>query len=193
MNAGLLLALLALLQLAIAWMADRGFEPIDAPLFGDQVKSYDGLDVKSWFSESRPGAPTLGARRIEEVLRMARLASAARLALTALLVSFVGDVVTAVIVAVARPAPAARWARFGFAVAAAVLTFVGLVGLLIRVATRSLRAVAESHSEFLANGVGRKSPRGRYLARVRSFETLTPYLTASFIGSVVAIIAAAGA
>jgi hypothetical protein len=159
-------------------------EPIDKPLFRAGVAAYQALGVGEFFTSAQ-----VGETRTTEVLRISRLAFSARATVTALIAACVGTIMTAVVIANADPAPSAEWVRLAGAILAAVATAVGTIMLLVRVATAKLRAQALRHRETKKDG----TPKGgiaRFWARLRSPETLTPYLTIAFVGNVAAIVAA---
>jgi hypothetical protein len=99
--------------------------------------------------------------------------------------------VTFFIVLEAHEHPSFRTLRLlGVGLIAAACLIFG-IRLLVRIIGHKLQADATSHSEYREDRQPKKG-LARYLARVRSLETLTPYLTVSFIGRAVTIVAAVG-
>jgi hypothetical protein len=185
-NPGQEIALLGLGQLLIAVYFDRKFADVEAPMFEAEVESYPALEMKAWFTDAKQGKT-----RSREVLRIARLPTAARQSLVALLVSAVAAAVTFFIVLEAHEHPSFRTLRLAANGVAGVACLCLAIGLLLRIAQRNLSATAKTHSEYRADNQP-KNWLARWFARVRSLETLTPYLSVAFLGAAVAIVTAVG-
>jgi hypothetical protein len=183
------LAFLALCQLGLAWLAGLPMTKIDRAVFVQQVKSYEPLGIKDFFITDTTGDER-GEKRRAEVLRLVSLAPAARATVTALVVTFAGLVATGFVVGFADPSPDLGTVRVIASGAGAVVAFVAVFLLLIKIGDDSLRLHAPG--ELPIDGWTISKGFQRYRTRLRSGDVLTRYLSVAVLCNAVAIVVAAG-
>ena len=101
MNAAVAFALVSLLLQVVSQYSDRRMEKIELSLFRHQVRQYEPLGVRKWFSDT--SGNDLGEGRSKTVLRMAMLSASVRETLTSLLICLLGLVATIWIISTAEP------------------------------------------------------------------------------------------
>jgi hypothetical protein len=184
-NAGLALAIFAVIQLILADLAGRPLESLDDQLFAEGVRTHQPLGIAGFFDANQP-SPDLGKTRVTEVLRYTRLGSSARSTLVALLVSFIGCCATLAIIALAEPEPNYKQARLISTGIGALLTLGFFILLLIVVAIRKLVTKVPDEDGIPARPRLRGAIR-RYRVRVASTKVLTPYLTVALVANAIVI------
>jgi hypothetical protein len=184
-NAGIAVGLLAFVQLVLAWLTDKSLGDYDLPIVTQQLSNFPTLGIKDFFA---PGG-TVNKIRISEVVGVTRLTNAARSALVALVVAFLGALTTAVIAYAAMPAPPLKVLRVAGAGVGAAVALIMFVSLVIQLLNQTLRKISQKEDLF-PNGPSPKDRFCRYLKRVRDLKVLTPYLTAAFFVNVISIAAA---
>jgi len=184
MNAGIAIALLAFVQLVLAWLADKSLGDFDLPIITQQLCNHQTLGMKEFIA---PGG-TVNKTKITEIVRITRLTNAARSVLVALFVAFVGALTTAVIAYAANPAPTLKFQRVSCAATGAAVAIVMLALLVIKLLNQTLSS--DSQKETFPPGKTLKDRLRRYRKRLSDLNVLTPYLTAAFVINVVSIGAA---
>lgn len=188
MNAGLALALFAVIQLILAELAGRPLESLDDQLFVEGVRTHQPLGIAGFFGAKEP-SPELGETRVKQVLRYTRLGSTARSTLVALFVSFCGCCATVIIVLLAQPEPDYKEARLISAGIGALSTLGFLITLLIVIASRKLVTEVPKEEDIPARPWLKAAIR-RYRVRFTSIKVLTPYLTVALLANATVICAA---
>lgn len=183
MNPAIGLALLAFAQLVLALIADKSLGGADLPIVTQQLSEYPTLGIKDFFATGG----TVNKTRVSEVVRITRLPNAARSALVALFVAFIGALVTAAIAFAAAPTIPHKVLRVAFSVGSAVVAFILMGTLVVKLLTQALRSASVKEASL---GPPPADRLRRYLKRVRDFNVLTPYLTAALVINTISIIAA---
>jgi hypothetical protein len=114
------------------------------------------------------------------------LASAARAALTALLVAAASLFMILIIVYSANPAPHYKGLRLTLGVVGFLAVAALFILLLVKVASRHLRSHADA--EWKLSPETKAKRLKRFWARIWCLNVVTPYLRAAFFGSLLAII-----
>ena len=185
MSAPLALALLGLAQLALAFLTDRVVGPMDHSVFARGLSRQPVNGIKDFFASTSD--TDLGAMRTKTVLRIALLGATARSAVTALVVSLIGLVVTGVIVLSQEKRPELWHARAVADFVYAAVALWALILLFVRMGSDSLKP----NPVVPANTTSAERRRALW-NRMRDSRFLAPYLAAAFVGNVIVILTAIG-
>jgi hypothetical protein len=187
-NAGLALALLALVQLFLTWATDRSLEPIDRPMFLDQARKRgaDGLGICEFLTDTTADK---GKARTQAVLRMVGLGAKARSVATALVVSVVGIVASIIIILARDREPEYRELRLLGLVVACIVAGIALILLLVKMADRSLVSFAPGESTYRRGKMTPRRSLGLLRIRFACPQVTTRYFAAALFGNAVTILA----